>query len=154
MPSALRAILFAPMRTNQWLAMFVKMMFDIAFRMVTTGALQIGMCNGMLQRKRPTATGQADYYGVVANTAARVMALAEPGQVLVEGNLPFIREGFNRHDKAYKVAVKLESEGMSGDVTLAPHGTFKLKGLSRPTSVFRVCLIGYLYLTRATAFGV
>lgn len=31
-----------------------------------------------------SSTGHADYYGVLANTAARVAALASPGQILVE----------------------------------------------------------------------
>lgn len=31
--------------------------------------------------KKPLNTGRADYFGVLANMAARVMALASPGQV-------------------------------------------------------------------------
>jgi class 3 adenylate cyclase len=39
------------------------------------------MCWGYANSKKPLATGRADYFGVLANTAARIMALAQPGQV-------------------------------------------------------------------------
>ena len=35
------------------------------------------------------ATGRADYYGNLPNLAARVSALAAPGQILVEGSHGF-----------------------------------------------------------------
>lgn len=31
--------------------------------------------------KKPLNTGRADYFGVLANVAARIMGLANPGQV-------------------------------------------------------------------------
>ena len=36
--------------------------------------------------------GRADYFGTVANLAARVAGLAAPGQILVEGREAFRRE--------------------------------------------------------------
>ena len=38
------------------------------------------------------AAGRADYFGTVANLAARVAGLAAPGQILVEGREAFRRE--------------------------------------------------------------
>eukprot|EP00878_Enallax_costatus_P046534 GHUV01056660.1.p1 GENE.GHUV01056660.1~~GHUV01056660.1.p1 ORF type:complete len:117 (-),score=34.02 GHUV01056660.1:161-511(-) len=43
--------------------------------------VKVGMSYGMVNSKKPLNTGRADYYGVLANGAARVMALAAPGQV-------------------------------------------------------------------------
>ena len=36
---------------------------------------------GLAGSKKPLNTGRADYFGVLANVAARVMGLASPGQV-------------------------------------------------------------------------
>ena len=100
--------------------------------------MQIGMCTGMLQRKRPTAAGHADYYGVVANTAARVMAQAKPGQVLGEGNLPFIRGDHTQYSKTHTVQVPARGMQNDAQIELRPHGTAKLKGLAGKTHVFEV----------------
>jgi class 3 adenylate cyclase len=100
--------------------------------------VQIGMCTGMLQRKRPTAVGQADYYGVVANTAARIMGQAKPGQVLLEGNLPFTHGDPAQCRKVHYVHVHNYSSGKSASIELHPHGFVKLKGLEQSTPVFRV----------------
>jgi hypothetical protein len=43
--------------------------------------LRIGMSYGMVSNQKPLNTGHADYFGVLPNGAARVMALATPGQV-------------------------------------------------------------------------
>ena len=102
--------------------------------------MQIGMCNGMPQRKRPTALGQADYYGVVANTAARIMALAKPGRTWIEGHLPFD----TRQRGVYDVPHALEVDLLGGDtrevgtIRLEPRGWFNLKGLPKPTPIFEV----------------
>jgi hypothetical protein len=41
----------------------------------------MGMAYGRVSNKKPLNSGCADYFGVVVNTAARVCALANPGQV-------------------------------------------------------------------------
>lgn len=43
--------------------------------------LKIGIAWGLVSTQKPLNTGRADYFGVLANGAARVMALATPGQV-------------------------------------------------------------------------
>jgi class 3 adenylate cyclase len=41
----------------------------------------MGMAHGMVSNKKPLNSGRADYFGVLPNAAARVSALAAPGQV-------------------------------------------------------------------------
>jgi hypothetical protein len=43
--------------------------------------LRIGMAYGKVTNQKPLNTGRADYFGMLPNGAARVMALACPGQV-------------------------------------------------------------------------
>lgn len=43
--------------------------------------VRIGMSWGMITSQKALNTGRADYFGVLANGAARVSALAAPGQV-------------------------------------------------------------------------
>lgn len=43
--------------------------------------VKIGMSWGMITSQKPLNTGRADYFGMLANGAARVAALAAPGQV-------------------------------------------------------------------------
>ena len=96
-----------------------------------------------MQRKRPTALGQADYYGAVANTAARVMAITKPGAICVEGHLPF---GLTRHKQVYDVPHLLEvdlcdeeDDALSvGLIKLVPKGKFPMKGVPRPAPIFEV----------------
>ena len=92
----------------------------------------------MLQRKRPSAIGQADYYGVVANTAARIMAHAKAGEVLLEANLPFTKGDPAQYQKTHVVHASAGSDGVSAKIELQPHGTFQLKGLASPTPILRM----------------
>ncbi|GFR45253.1 hypothetical protein Agub_g6359, partial [Astrephomene gubernaculifera] len=48
--------------------------------------VRVGMAHGYINVKKPMNTGRADYFGELANTAARVAALAAPGQILVESS--------------------------------------------------------------------
>ncbi|KAG2499572.1 hypothetical protein HYH03_002517 [Edaphochlamys debaryana] len=48
--------------------------------------VRIGMAYGFINVKKPMNTGRADYFGELANTAARVAALAAPGQILIESS--------------------------------------------------------------------
>jgi hypothetical protein len=43
--------------------------------------VRVGMSYGFVNNKKPLNTGRADYFGVLPNGAARVSALAAPGQV-------------------------------------------------------------------------
>lgn len=47
--------------------------------------VRVGIAYGKVDHKKPLCTGRADYYGALPNLAARVCALAKPGQVLVDG---------------------------------------------------------------------
>lgn len=44
--------------------------------------IRMGMSYGKINNKKPLNTGRADYFGALANTAARTMAIAAPGQVV------------------------------------------------------------------------
>ncbi|KAG2432508.1 hypothetical protein HXX76_008853 [Chlamydomonas incerta] len=48
--------------------------------------VRVGMAFGYINVKKPMNTGRADYFGELANTAARVAALAAPGQILIESS--------------------------------------------------------------------
>lgn len=100
------------------------------------------MCVGMLERKRPTPLGHADYYGVVANTAARVMALAPAGRVCIEGHLPFSPRHRYVYDLTHRLVVHLTDGGLPqrSAIRLVPRGHFSLKGLPAPVPVFEVRL--------------
>jgi class 3 adenylate cyclase len=94
----------------------------------------------MLSRKRPTALGQADYYGVVANTAARIMGLTNPGCIWIEGHLPFS----TRQKQVFGVRHAIEIDLLGGPkpekgkIWLEPQGFFQIKGLPKPAPVFEV----------------
>jgi len=48
--------------------------------------VKIGMAHGRASLKKPIqSTGRADYYGILPNTAARLMSVSPPGQVLTDG---------------------------------------------------------------------
>ena len=49
--------------------------------------VKAGISYGVPSSKAPLNTGRADYFGSVPNLAARLMAVAAPGQVLVDGRL-------------------------------------------------------------------
>mmetsp|Transcript_19565 Transcript_19565/g.54401 ORF Transcript_19565/g.54401 Transcript_19565/m.54401 type:complete len:1642 (-) Transcript_19565:436-5361(-) len=51
--------------------------------------VQMGCAYGRVASRKPLNTGRADYFGNLPNTAARVMALAKPGQFLIEGSAPW-----------------------------------------------------------------
>jgi len=106
--------------------------------------MQIGCCHGRLQRKRPTAMGTADYYGVTANTAARIMAKALPGQVLIDGHIPFLSRTREVFDEVHAMGVELRSASCSekvGAVLLYPRGKHLLKGIRKPVPIFEVRLM-------------
>jgi hypothetical protein len=53
--------------------------------------------------------GRADYYGALANLAARVSALAAPGQILVEGSAGFRNEAaWERRDDGWALLPRLD----------------------------------------------
>ena len=51
--------------------------------------VRMGMAFGHEAQRKPLSTGRADYFGALPNLAARVSALAAPGQILVEGSAGF-----------------------------------------------------------------
>lgn len=85
--------------------------------------------------------GRADYYGALPNLAARVLALAAPGQVLVEGSPGGFRAGggalWERREDglALRALPPGEAKGLPGagaPVELEQLGYFLLK-VGRPT---------------------
>ncbi len=65
--------------------------------------------------------GRADYYGALANLAARVSALAAPGQVLVEGSAGLRNEpGWDRRDDGWLLLPRPDNpkEASHGDVPI------------------------------------
>lgn len=80
----------------------------------------------------PHCAGRADYFGALPNLAARLMSLAQPGQVLVHGNLgsmPNLRWLSEDHSTAVLV-------GKAGEVELSQLGLFSVK--VREASIVRV----------------
>lgn len=65
--------------------------------------LRIGMSWGMVSNQKPLNTGRADYFGMLANGAARVMALATPGQVSMHHSFEQSMLMIGVHDKLWRV---------------------------------------------------
>lgn len=109
--------------------------------MINLAHFQIGCCHGKLQRKRPTGTGRADYYGVTANTAARIMSKACPGQTLIGGiALPSAsyEAGGETNVVEFESSNVTASAQQPGIVRLLPLGRHLLKGIRKPVAIFEV----------------
>lgn len=83
-----------------------------------------------LLNKEYTLAGRADYYGSLANLAARVAALAQPGQILVEGSSGFA-ESIRWNSQDHIGLLKLEPTGSNTseeeDIELQLLGFYLLK---------------------------
>lgn len=95
--------------------------------------VKIGIAYGMPTSKAPLNTGRADYFGSVPNLAARLMAVAQPGQLLVDGQLASIRDLQWREDGC---AVLLSQQ--AGAVEFTQLGYLQVKGLDDPKLVYQV----------------
>lgn len=103
--------------------------------------VQIGVACGVPTSKAPLNTGRADYYGTVPNLAARLMTLAQPGQVLVDGarmsTLSMIQPW---HDNVVLLPGEITSNGEP--VALTSLGQFAIKGLDEPRFVYQALPLG------------
>lgn len=103
-------------------------------------SVKIGMASGALLSKSPLNTGRADYFGTIPNLAARLVKLAQPGQILLDASkidtLTSIRWS---GEKAYLAG---GNNMMTGDhiddgVYLTPIGQVKIKGFDELRSIFQ-----------------
>ncbi|DBA77690.1 TPA: hypothetical protein ACH3X2_008392 [Trebouxia sp. C0005] len=113
-----------------------------------TGALlwrglrvRMGMSWGRPSYKKPLNTGRADYFGNLPNLAARVMALAAPGQVLLEGFQGFGPELL--HKDELTALLPQQPSMVQGDndyeaVEVVQLGKYPIKGLDDPKLIFQV----------------
>ncbi|CAL8470951.1 g10493 [Coccomyxa elongata] len=104
--------------------------------------VRMGMAFGRAQHRKPLNTGRADYYGALANLAARVSALAAPGQVLVEGSAGLRNEpGWERRDDGWVLLPRPDNpkEASHGDVPieLEQLGYYMLKGMDDAKLIFQ-----------------
>ncbi|PSC75196.1 Helicase sen1 [Micractinium conductrix] len=95
--------------------------------------LKLGISYGLPSSKAPLNTGRADYFGSVPNLAARLMAVARPGQLLVDGRLGSMRDLQWRDDGG---AILLSRT--AGPVEFTQLGYLQVKGLDDPKLVFQV----------------
>eukprot|EP00210_Caulerpa_lentillifera_P004367 g4165.t1 len=98
--------------------------------------VKIGMAYGKCAEKKPLITGRADYFGSTANVAARVMALARPGQVLVQSNTGLDSTAVEWIDQNYGILkfenrLTLEVDGIEEiAVEISKLGMFLLRGVN------------------------
>lgn len=101
---------------------------------------KIGMASGALLSKAPLNTGRADYFGTIPNLSARLVKLAQPGQILVDASkidsLTSIRWN---GDKAYLAGENnmMKAEHIDDSTYLTPIGQIKIKGFDELRSVFQ-----------------
>lgn len=95
--------------------------------------VKIGISYGVPSSKAPLNTGRADYFGSVPNLAARLMAVAQPGQILVDGRLNSLQALQWREDGG----AMMVSQDL-GLIEFTPLGYLQVKGLDEPKLVFQV----------------
>ncbi|KAL4419982.1 hypothetical protein ABPG75_007080 [Micractinium tetrahymenae] len=95
--------------------------------------VKMGVSFGVPSSKAPLNTGRADYFGSVPNLAARLMAVARPGQMLVDGRLHSMRDLQWREDGGALLLSQLV-----GPIEFAQLGYLQVKGLDDPKLVFQV----------------
>jgi class 3 adenylate cyclase len=103
--------------------------------------VRIGIACGIPTSKAPLNTGRADYFGTIPNLAARLMSLAQSGQVLFDGaKLPTLRPVTWRDEVGILPGNELNPEG----IELTPLGQFQIKGLEELRSVFQALPVGLM----------
>ena len=99
-------------------------------------AARIGIAAGLGAYKAPLNTGRADYYGTVPNLAARLVSMAQPGQILVDSaRLSTIRGLKWREDTAHLPG----TDALNETVVISPLGQFAVKGLDDLRNIYH-CL--------------
>ena len=95
--------------------------------------VRIGIACGVPTSKAPLNTGRADYFGTIPNLAARLMSLAQAGQVLVDGAKLTSLRTLNWRDD---VGVLPGSDTFPEGVELCSLGQFAIKGLDELRTVY------------------
>ena len=111
--------------------------------------VRIGIACGIPTSKAPLNTGRADYFGTIPNLAARLMSLAQSGQVLFDGaKLPSLRP-VNPITWRDEVGILPGNELNPEGIELTPLGQFQIKGLEDLRSVFQALPVGLMSRTFA-----
>lgn len=101
--------------------------------------VRIGIACGVPTSKAPLNTGRADYFGTIPNLAARLMSIAQPGQVIFDAaKLPTLKSLQWRDDTGVMPGNEAFAEGL--EVTAL--GQFAIKGLEELRSVFQALPVG------------
>lgn len=99
-------------------------------------AARIGIAAGNGAYKAPLNTGRADFYGMVPNLAARLVSIAQPGQILVDGAMIRSIRGIKwRDDTIYLSGTKSFPE----DIVISPLGQVAIKGFEELRNIYQ-CL--------------
>ncbi|KAH7623655.1 putative Adenylate cyclase [Nannochloris sp. 'desiccata'] len=111
--------------------------------------VRIGIACGIPTSKAPLNTGRADNFGTIPNLAARLMSLAQSGQVLFDGaKLPTLRP-LNPITWRDEVGILPGNELNPEGIELTPLGQFQIKGLEDLRSVFQALPVGLMSRTFA-----
>jgi hypothetical protein len=111
--------------------------------------VRIGIACGIPTSKAPLNTGRADYFGTIPNLAARLMSLAQSGQVLFDGaKIPTLRP-VNPVTWRDEVGILPGNELNPEGIELTPLGQFQIKGLEDLRSVFQALPVGLMSRTFA-----
>ena len=103
--------------------------------------VRIGIACGIPTSKAPLNTGRADYFGTIPNLAARLMSLAQSGQVLFDGaKLPTLRPVTWRDEIGILPGNEINPEG----IELTPLGQFQIKGLEDLRLVYQALPVGLM----------
>ena len=101
--------------------------------------VRVGIACGVPSSKAPLNTGRADYFGTIPNLAARLMSLAQSGQVLFDGaKLQTLRPLTWRDD----IAILPGNEAFPDSLEITPLGHFAIKGLEELRLVYQGLPVG------------
>jgi class 3 adenylate cyclase len=108
-------------------------------RLCTGLKVHAGIACGIPSSKAPLKTGRADYYGTVPNLAARLMALSQPGQILIDGaKLSTLRGAATVTDDELILLPKCENKPFHTEALIIPIGQVAIKGLEDFRIVYHV----------------
>lgn len=96
--------------------------------------VRVGIACGVPTSKAPLNTGRADYFGTIPNLAARLMSLAQSGQVLVDGAKVLSLRPVNWREDG---GILPGNDTFPQGIEIYPLGQFAIKGLDDPRSVYQ-----------------
>ena len=102
-------------------------------------SVRIGMASGGPLSKAPLNTGRADYFGTIPNLAARLVNIAQPGQVLFDASKldTLIDMKWNGEKAFLSGDTYFKDKQYAHGVYLTPIGQLKIKGIDELRSVFQ-----------------